>query len=286
MTREPAYGIYLSAALLFVTFSASLGNSIDFTRSLQPVAWMSVMYGVAFAVSVIVRTLKRQWLLWALWLWLPGMAALHVQLTEPGARLWSPTALGNYACIVLLTALPLRQWLVVGLSVAVMLLAGSRGAWLNAAAGIVTLGVFEPNLLKPLLKVRWLAVPIAPVLLWQAARGFERVDIWWTAIMLIRDAPITGWGPGTFGLFHQYPDAHNIVLNLLAETGLASLVAAALCVVAVAGRVRELIRATHDVTYLGIGAACVGLLAAGLIGVPTYEIPVCLALAVLVGMVL
>jgi O-antigen ligase len=286
MTREPAYGICLSAAALFVSFIASMSNSIDFTRSLQPTALVAVMYGVAFAVSVIVRRVKRHWLLWALWLWLPGMAALHVQLTAPGQRLWSPTALGNVACIVLLTAIPMRHWLTVGLAVAVILLTGSRVAWLNAAAGIVTLAVAEPRTLKPLLKAKWLGVLIVPVLLWQATRGYERADIWWTAIMLIRDAPLTGWGPGAFGLFNKYPDAHNIVLHLLAETGPLSLMAGGMFAWAVGSRVRELIRATHDPLYMGVAASLVGTLAAGLIGVPTYEIPVNLALAVLIGMVL
>jgi len=286
MKRDPAFGIYLSAAALFVSFVVSMTNSIDFTRSLQPTAWVAVMCVVAIGVSVIVRKVRRHWLLGALWLWLPGMAALHVQLTAPGDRLWSPTALGNYACIALLTAIPMRHWLTVGLAVAVIALTGSRGAWLNAAAGLLALALFNRQLLRPLLKAKWLGVLLVPVWMYQSTRGYERAEIWWTAIMLIRDAPFTGWGPGSFSLFNRYPDAHNIALHLLAETGPASLTAAAFFALAVGGRVRELIRATHDPLYIGVAAALVGTSAAGLIGVPTYEIPVCFALAVLVGMVL
>lgn len=214
------------------------------------------------------------------------LLAFHLVMTlgRTDGRIWSPTALANLMAALLMPALALRRlgWSIYAL--AVVLVVGSRGGWLNVVAGLFALAILQNSIgefIKRLWPVGFIALPIMAV---QVLRPFERVSMWETAIAMFKTAPVLGMGPGTFGLYHPlYPDAHNLVLNIAAEMGLLGVMAFGLLAVAVGRALYE--RRAQPFTR-GVIASFVGMLASGLIGVPTYEIAVSVALAALIGVAL
>lgn len=214
------------------------------------------------------------------------LLVFHVAMTlgRADGRIWSPTALANLMAALLMPALAMRRLGLAVYALGVVLLVGSRGGWLNVAAGLLTLAALEHSFIAYLKKLWPLGFIALPIMALQVLRPFERVSMWETGWAMFTAAPVWGMGPGTFGLFHPlYPDAHNLILNIAAETGAVGLVAFALLALAV-GSALYARRASPFAR--GVGASLVGMLAAGLIGVPTYEIAVSTALAVLIGVAL
>ncbi len=157
----------------------------------------------------------------------------------------------------------LRQgaWLLAGALTGVLILTQSRSALLalGAAAGLLLLFALLraetqarfPAVLRPLLRRRALiggaalaGALIVGAVLWAALRAprsgdVARLDLWRSAIAMTRDAPLLGVGPHLFGATQRlYGDralaastdrlvtAHNLPLNILAETGVIGLAAA------------------------------------------------------------
>lgn len=135
-----------------------------------------------------------------------------------------------------------------GLSLGVLILTQSRGAWLGCAAGIGLLCVLKDK------RFLWLLFPLSVGLLLflflradgnmlemlslldtsQEATLPGRVEIWSKALIILRDFPLTGIGLGAFGeAYRQYyasivlPSAadvvfhaHNTLLSVAVEIGL------------------------------------------------------------------
>jgi O-antigen ligase/tetratricopeptide (TPR) repeat protein len=113
-----------------------------------------------------------------------------------------------------------------------------------------------------------------------------RFELWRAAAQIIASRPLFGGGPGTFGyLFHQVPDsdpyavdmyynsAHNGLINVAAESGLASSLVALWLVVAVVGTAWRYLRDTDATRHAqDIISACVagivGLMASTMFDVP------------------
>lgn len=277
-------GVIGAALFALVAMFVSVSTSANPARSW--VVWLFTLTCFAIAGELMWRSLDAGRILD--WLFTASLAllAFHLWMTigRDDGRVWSPTALGNLAAALLMPALAIRRlrWSLYAL--AIVLLSGSRGAWLNVAAGLFTLAALEHSFIA-FVKTLWpVGIAALPILAFQVMRPYERVSMWATAIAMFRTAPVLGVGPGTFGLFHPlYPDAHNLILNLAAENGLIGLVSFGLLAIAV-GRALWIRRASPFVR--GVIASCIGMLAAGLIGVPTYEIAVSAALAVLIGVAL
>ncbi len=157
----------------------------------------------------------------------------------------------------------LRQgaWLLAGALTVVLILTQSRSALLALGASAGMLALFAllrqetqarfPAALRPLLG-RWMLIGgaalagalIVGAVLWAALRAprsgdVARLDLWRSAVEMARDAPLLGVGPHLFGATQRlYGDralaastdrlvtAHNLPLNILAETGVIGLAAA------------------------------------------------------------
>jgi len=134
------------------------------------------------------------------------------------------------------------------LSLGVLILTQSRGAWLGCAAGIYLLCVLRDK------RFLWLLLPltiIVSLIFFQQANGNlllmlslldtrqeatlpGRMEIWSKALIMLRDFPLTGIGLGTFGeVYRLYfasivlPSAgdivyhaHNTLLSVAVEVGL------------------------------------------------------------------
>ncbi len=134
-------------------------------------------------------------------------------------------ALATGSGLALLLALP-----------AVAYLSASRGGLLGAAGGLAVLAAGRGWRLP-----RWPVVLAAALLgglmAWRLATTGHggRAELWGTAGQMFAAAPLTGQGPGTYKAFWtaRYPDApryghaHNLPINILAETGLIGLAASA-----------------------------------------------------------
>lgn len=132
----------------------------------------------------------------------------------------------------------------------ILLLTFSRGGWIGAAVGLGVLGVFR------LINIpsRWQRLPLPVTIGLAIAAGAvlvigvvtvsvqsvrvggdqERVEMWRGAAAMTQDDPLSGVGPGQFGrAYRSYRDlvgvqdklvsAHNLYLNVMAETGLPGL---------------------------------------------------------------
>jgi putative inorganic carbon (HCO3(-)) transporter len=200
--------------------------------------------------------------------WIPGAifaAIWGLTRAQPGLPLGASTpalaqnALGMTMGMTALLLLGLwtvadRFWvraIVVGalpLVVATLELTWSRGAWIGTAVGAVVLLATAPRHRLQIATIAIAAVVVATVAI-GAHRGplaqrlqmipnvdanLDRLTIWKTTLVIIRDHPIVGTGFGTFApIWPRYkpaqapeiPTAHNILLNFAAETGLLGLAA-------------------------------------------------------------
>lgn len=276
-------GVVLAALVCLACTFASMTLSQDRPRSWVVLLFTIVCFSIAgqFMVTHYAPDPARV-LHWLFISTLP-LLAFHLVMTlgRTDGRIWSPTALANLMAALLMPALALRRlrWSLYALGV--VLVVGSRGGWLNVAAGLFTLAILQNSIsefIKRLWPVGFIAIPMMAV---QVLRPFERVSMWETAIAMFKAAPVLGMGPGTFGNFHPvYPDAHNLVLNIAAEMGLLGVLAFSVLAFTLG---RALWQRRAQPFARGVMASLVGMLASGLIGVPTYEIAVSAALAVLIG---
>lgn len=265
------------AALLSAAFSEWRMESLRLSLLLIAAMTVSVWATAAYAAGDLRRSLRL--LAW----WVAGgvAAGLWVAANFDPTRqvLASLPWLGSNAvgttlavAVVMATGLlsgrrPRTRWLLVaGLPVMVVGLVAtwSRGAWLGAGAGLLTLMVLGLRVDRRLVVAALALVAVLGLIaptrwpeLWaevqslaslEANRG--RIVIWTTTPRMIADHPVVGTGFGTFVTAYQRyrppdapdpepPFAHNLFLNSAAEMGVVGLLAmVALCVAGLRAAVR------------------------------------------------
>jgi putative inorganic carbon (HCO3(-)) transporter len=144
---------------------------------------------------------------------------------------------------------PSRRWFTrtwFGLSAAVSLvvlaLTESRGAWIGTGAAVGILVIFRWKRLAwlapfALLGFAWVAWQAAPPLVEEGLSGqMGRVELWNRALYMIQDMPFTGIGAGTFDQMAdtQFPfflhgswveHVHNLFLQVAVDLGIPGLIA-------------------------------------------------------------
>lgn len=233
--------------------------------------WMDHLKAALLAVALVLVAVSAA----ELARWYAGWLAVH-GLSDPIPPTWSPltaalnvsTIEGNYLAILIPLAITgavaVRGWrgraAMVALAVILLgaeMLTFSRGGLLGALAALSALFVFGvlrwqrrtgrmETLLQPRLALGGLLIAAlgAGLLLvvWSARSSradsdLGRIDTWRSALEMARDDPLTGVGPGVFGLaLREYRDpataqdrlvsAHNLPLHVLAEMGLPGLLIA------------------------------------------------------------
>ena len=224
-----------------------------------------------------------------------------------------PNELGMFSAVVLALAAALAArpgttpaWRVVGVAAAgaavgALALSLSRGAWLGAAAGVVTLLVVLPAARAALARyavptalafAAWaatqpgtaplqLVVQRAGTITDRAANPYDNRDaIWAEGARQVRAAPVAGHGPGSFLVVSSRSasgtasvsavHAHNLWLTVGAEQGLLAVLAVVglqLAVLRRAGRVKRL-PAARAATHAGAVAAGAALVVHGLVDYP------------------
>lgn len=192
--------------------------------------------------------------------WIRGVAAIS-SLLLGGLLLLSQSRSGYLGA---------ATGLVAALAWATMALRPSRPwAWIaGLAASVVTLGV----LLGPMLSA-WVTASEAA---YDSLAG--RRELWDRALLMLRDMPVTGVGPGQFSLvLHRWyeplivppgsyvPHAHNVLLQLALDLGLFGMVASlALVVTVVVQAVRAASSPATRLVAIGVGAGFVGFAVYGM----------------------
>jgi O-antigen ligase len=195
------------------------------------------------------------------------------------------------------TVLVRGRWWLIGLGAQIPILAGlaatqSRGGWAAWAFGLIVLLVLGTVAtrrqqwrlrLGAALATAWFAASLLahPALVERAAslpdpgQREPRLALWRTATRMIAERPLLGVGPGNFGvLYPRYrepdapdefaPTAHNLFLNVAAETGIAGLAAfVALLAAALRIGVRRSLRGPPEFRLLraGVLATMLGAIA-------------------------
>ncbi|MFC1935226.1 O-antigen ligase family protein [Chloroflexota bacterium] len=194
------------------------------------------------------------------------------------------------------SAVPLRVRFAAGLLFTILLASVAftyvRGAWVGLAVSVGVLLLFSSEVRRLFLRVSPLL--LVAILIWggvlsqilwarteslevffQSGSWTERVVFWESAWQMIIHNPLTGVGPGMFGVY--YPEyevtylafaqttganAHNLLLNVWAETGLLAALGLTGFLVGSLWKSYEFLRSTKDPLMKAIS---LGLLA-GLIG--------------------
>ena len=274
-------------------------RAISSTGELRPrVEWLFIASTTVFVVAYLLQVMT-QWLTW----WSAvGPSIPPLRPGDVGLTVGTVNSVALYLELMAPVALALAwnrwhaRWFVavlMVLSLAALLITGSRGAWVGAGAGLVVLVVLGsrdglvPKVwgrlrgMSRLVQVTALALAAtaALVLVPLAATRFAggdagRFELWTAAWGLFTTHPIAGAGPGAWqGLRALYPvsdgvlavlyNAHDSVLQILVDTGLVGLAAGSWLVVTIV-RVawRSIRHATSDAERLVRVAALAGLCAA------------------------
>ena len=205
-------------------------------------------------------------------------------------------ALPTFAVGLLLGARSWREKLVVGAAAALLLfalaLSLSRGAWIGAIVGMIVLlvtvsqarGTTMALVLPALAAAAVLNVAVAATpqvqVVGDRARALTKIDqpyegrpaIWSEAVRQIREHPLTGTGPGNFGVASRRlaasgqtvytGHAHNLYLNVGAELGLVALGFLGALGIAIALATREALRSFAAPRWRAERALVAGIAAA------------------------
>ncbi|HET7677518.1 MAG TPA: O-antigen ligase family protein [Candidatus Limnocylindrales bacterium] len=196
----------------------------------------------------------------ALWFGAPQLAALFFAILAPVAYGFAPPSSRRERSLATLVA---------ALVAVAIIVSAARSVWIGCAAGLITFLVLEGGSVRARVSVarlgrtgqRKLLVALAglvgipsllllPILIGRASlQGLElRVPLWETAVAAFVADPLTGIGPGNWGLWNDrhlaagvpnlhLPHAHDMYLEALAEYGLLGVLAA----VPLAARVASMI---------------------------------------------
>ncbi|HHY45996.1 MAG TPA: O-antigen ligase family protein [Firmicutes bacterium] len=164
------------------------------------------------------------------------------------------------------------------LEFAALIATQSRGAFLSLAVGLVVFMAYRKRsvvILIPLVAILIASVAFYPALgqryssILKLDSNKDRIEIWRTAAMIIRDHPIVGIGVNNFrGVYERYPHpepmkqaqpfAHNIFLEIGASTGIPGL---ALFAWVVTAAIINGIKAARSAQYGHIGRVALALFA-------------------------
>ena len=159
-------------------------------------------------------------------------------LDAPGAQeatgpFFNANMYAGYLLLLLPLALAGRKWVSAGFLLCGLVLAGSRGAWLVLAltAGLWGVCGTRRKLVWGLLLGLCALAGILAFWHWGGVAPHERLAWWCSALQMIAESPLLGFGPGTFEYvfpaFHEQASgglssiyAHNWPLQFAAEYGL------------------------------------------------------------------
>lgn len=235
---------------------------VFWTPTLRPrVEWLLIATTTTFLLAYLVQVLMQ----WRLWWSAVGPSVPPLRPGDVGLTLGTVNGVSLYIELLVPIAVWLSwtRWRSMPFSVGLALIGGialvitgSRGAWLGSAAGMLALlaliALTERNSLgrsigRVPVPARMLVVTLvvaaglvlSPILVTRLAGGDAgRIELWTAAWSIFLDHPLLGAGPGSWqGLRALEPitsgnlvvlaAAHNSVLQILAETGVVGLVAAA-----------------------------------------------------------
>lgn len=265
-------GVWVIGALVAVGVS---GLRWPRARVLDVLTWAMSPFFLAAIIRVLAAGLTGDYSRMAA---ANNMAALCSLLLFPQLEQWRAGGQRGSA----------RLWFV-GLAALLLFASASRGAWLGVVAAVLVGRYFTGRRL-------WAALAAAAVaggawLLLNPRTGVDlRVELWGVAWQMFWQSPLLGGGPGSYASAWAlaypsqplYPHAHNWLLHTLAEFGVigTALSATVAWVVARgvwARRIEPLAR--------GLSLSLVALAVHSLLDMPTWDLGICTALAVLVGAV-
>jgi hypothetical protein len=161
------------------------------------------------------------------------------------------------------------------LAAATLAITGVRSVLLLVVLATVVVGVMAVRRRSDHRLGAWIAVAVAIVvigsgLVLMTGRSFDegRSSAYGTAVVQFVSSAVTGTGPGTYPPFRLgesvpvlsylvFPDSHNVILTIAAESGLLGLIAAAVSLALVAVAARRALRGSGDRQI--VVAASVGL---------------------------
>lgn len=260
------------------------------------------------AVPVMLLAVAQVARWYVAWFALDSVRVAYVP-PRPPSTLGNANALGTVLAMLLplglvrwyqvrrmpLARVVLSLWVV--LALLVLYLTFSRGAWLSAVGGIVVLLTLVSSTRfwrsprrwwrQRTQQTRWImafalaAIVIAGMLAMVATiRAFDtprrdpgtRLFLWNVAWETVRDYPLVGRGPGTYGLSllehwsfppeHPHAGAHNLVLNVAAELGAVGLIALLVSIIVITWLGWRAVYRAVDPDQRAQRAACAGGLAA------------------------
>lgn len=238
----------------------------------------------------------------------PGWIDLKLYNNIPNrafSTLYNPNVLGSYLIVIISVAIAgflcsdkkygrLLSSAIIIISFLCMMLTFSRGAWLGLAVSIAIIFILSkerPYILSMIGLTVILAIPEFPKILSRINLDFLSNDssniyrryLWQLAHQTFTENPILGTGLGTFGFSlpshtkaagYLVSHAHNLYLQILAETGLLGTITFfgyILLSMYVAFRLfRQSTCKQTKAMALGIAASCVGLLVHGTVDATLY----------------
>ena len=265
-SQRPAASLEALALLLICAPAYYLVRAVLADPMLRPrMDWLIVASTTVFVIAYLVQALT-QWLAW----W--SVAGPSIPPLRPG-DVGLTVGTVNAVALYLELLVPIAVWLswarwrstafsagLGALGAFALLVTGSRGAWLGAAAGAVILaalvwrtsGLSLARLGTPRTR-RILAAGLAigavllvPTFVTRMLSGDAgRVELWTAAWSMFTSSPIVGVGPGAWPSLRAFTPisddnlavlatSHNSILQVLAESGVIGLLAAAWIVVTVA----------------------------------------------------
>ena len=265
-SQRPAASVEALALLLICAPAYYLIRAVLADPVLRPrMDWLIVVSTTIFVIAYLLQALTQ----WVSWWSVAGPSIPPLRPGDVGLTVGTVNAVALYLELLV----PIAVWLswtrwhsrpfsigLATLGAFALLVTGSRGAWLGAAAGAVVLvalvwrtrGLSLARFGSP--RRRWIvaivvaagAVLLVPTFATRLLSGDAgRIELWTAAWSMFTSSPIVGVGPGAWPMMRAFTPisddnfavlatSHNSLLQILAETGLIGLVAAAWLVVTIA----------------------------------------------------
>ncbi len=225
-------GLFLAGAVMVLLSGLELSAWYFGLPPMFPQSWLGVGAGL---IPPVLRRLEHATTN-------PNLEANFVALLIPAATAWALTTRQR--------GLRLALWALVGGLAAALLFTQSRGGWMSVGTSTATLAGFWLwrraktggwRAWLPLGALILVVLIVAGFVFLQTFEGRDsgdlgRLDVWRSAVEMARDHPALGVGPGMYGAaVREYRDpelvltldrlnkAHNLVLHVAAELGLAGI---------------------------------------------------------------